>query len=166
MPQKRYSSSLIRNFVFGVEDSLVSTVGLLSGIAVAGVSQHTVVLTGLVLIAVEGLSMAVGSFLSEDVAEESENPSASPTVARQGAIVMFFSYVIAGFIPLLPYLLSTSTYTTLYSIVLTFIGLVALGFASSRLFGVPLFRSTSRILVLGGAAIAVGILVGQFIPSA
>ncbi len=60
----------LRNFVFGVEDSLVSTVGLLSGVAAAGVETKTIVLTGVVLIIVEALSMAVGSYLSEYSVEE------------------------------------------------------------------------------------------------
>jgi VIT1/CCC1 family predicted Fe2+/Mn2+ transporter len=49
----------LRNFIFGVEDSLVSTVGLLSGVAVAGVASRTILLTGVVLIFVEAFSMAV-----------------------------------------------------------------------------------------------------------
>ena len=34
-----------KNFIFGVEDSLVSTVGLLSGIAIAGVPRGTIFLS-------------------------------------------------------------------------------------------------------------------------
>lgn len=165
MHQKHFAPTSIRNFIFGVEDSLVSTVGLLSGIAVAGVPQSTIVLTGLILIAVEGLSMAVGSFLSEDAAEEAQQHTTSDVIARQGAFVMFFSYIIAGFVPLLPYFFSASGLTLWYSIGLTFIGLVVLGITSSKLFNVPLFKSTSRILVLGGGAIVVGVLVGRLMPS-
>ena len=50
-----------RNFIFGVEDSLVSTVGLLSGVAIAGVPSRTILLTGVVLILVEAFSMAAGA---------------------------------------------------------------------------------------------------------
>src|SRR5262245_46938731 len=59
-----------RNFVFGVEDSLVSTVGLLSGVAIAGLAREEIFLTGVILIFVEAVSMAAGSFLSESSAEE------------------------------------------------------------------------------------------------
>ena len=52
-----------------MEDSLVSTVGLLSGVAVANVPMTTILLTGLILIFVEAISMAAGSFLSEYSAE-------------------------------------------------------------------------------------------------
>ena len=85
--------SYFRNFIFGVEDSLVSTVGLLSGVAIAGVAKETIFLTGIVLIFVEAFSMAAGSFLSESTAEEYE--SGSNKVERSSFIsgaVMFFSY--------------------------------------------------------------------------
>ena len=51
------------SFIFGVEDSLVSTVGLLSGVAVAGVTRTDIFITGIILIFVEAFSMGVGNFL-------------------------------------------------------------------------------------------------------
>jgi len=72
MKHKNTLAVYVRNFVFGVEDSLVSTVGLLSGIASAGASTATIFLTGTVLIFVEAFSMAVGSYLSEESVEEYE----------------------------------------------------------------------------------------------
>jgi len=62
--------NLFRNFIFGVEDSLVSTVGLLSGIAAADTSRFTIITTGIVLIFVEAFSMGIGSFLSEETSEQ------------------------------------------------------------------------------------------------
>lgn len=54
----------IRDIVFGLEDGLVSTVGVLTGIA-SGTNDHfVVILSGFVLVIVEALSMGVGSFLS------------------------------------------------------------------------------------------------------
>src|SRR3989338_10789579 len=101
LPNKLSSVSYARNFVFGVEDSLVSTVGLLSGIAIANVPRPTIFLTGVVLIFVEAFSMAVGSFLSEYSAEEYVHRN---VVSIRGSvldgIVMLFAYFVAGFIPL------------------------------------------------------------------
>ena len=61
-----HSDTYLRNFIFGVEDSLVSTVGLLAGVAAGGVSSAVILTTGLVLIEVEGFSMGLGSFLTEE----------------------------------------------------------------------------------------------------
>ena len=62
----------VRNFIFGAEDSLVSTVGLLAGVASAGIPRKDIIISGVVLIFVEAFSMGVGSFLSERTTEESQ----------------------------------------------------------------------------------------------
>jgi VIT1/CCC1 family predicted Fe2+/Mn2+ transporter len=53
-----------REFVFGIQDGLISTVGLLSGISAATDSRRLVVLTGLAAAVTGGISMAAGSYLS------------------------------------------------------------------------------------------------------
>jgi hypothetical protein len=50
--------------VFGIQDGLISTVGLLSGISAATDSRRLVVLTGLAAAVTGGISMAAGSYLS------------------------------------------------------------------------------------------------------
>lgn len=54
----------IRELVFGLEDGLVSTMGAIAGIAAGTENGGVVVLSGLVIIAVEALSMTAGSYLS------------------------------------------------------------------------------------------------------
>lgn len=55
---------VVEEVVFGVEDSLVSTVAALTGIAVGTQSTYVVVLSGIVLIFAEATSMTAGSYLS------------------------------------------------------------------------------------------------------
>ena len=62
--QKNISTSFIREGIFGMEDGLVSTFGAITGIAAATGDQFTIMLSGLVIISVESISMAVGSYLS------------------------------------------------------------------------------------------------------
>lgn len=54
----------IRDAVFGTQDGLVSTLGALTGIAAGTQDASIVVLAGFVIVAVESLSMATGSYLS------------------------------------------------------------------------------------------------------
>jgi VIT1/CCC1 family predicted Fe2+/Mn2+ transporter len=54
----------MREVVFGMEDGMVSTLGALIGIAVSSNSQLITILSGLVIIAVESISMGIGSYLS------------------------------------------------------------------------------------------------------
>jgi len=63
-------SSLVREVVFGMEDGMVSTLGAISGIAVGTSDRYIVLLSGIVIIAVESISMGVGSYLSNRTSKE------------------------------------------------------------------------------------------------
>lgn len=54
----------VREAVFGTQDGLISTVGALTGIAAGTQNGQAVVVAGFVIIVVESLSMAAGSYLS------------------------------------------------------------------------------------------------------
>ena len=54
----------VREVVFGLEDSLVSTLGVVVGIAVGTDSRYMVILSALIIIVVESLSMSAGTYLS------------------------------------------------------------------------------------------------------
>lgn len=160
--EKETFAAYVRNFIFGVEDSLVSTVGLLSGVAVAGMSKEEVFLTGIVLIFVEAFSMGVGSYLSEASAEEFTG--AKKSISLQGAVIMFFSYFAAGFIPLAPYLVFSVNVAIVVSISFSLAALFMLGLVSSKIFSQEhTIRHGIRMLLIGGMAIAVGIIVGKLV---
>mgnify|MGYP000126630464 CR=1 FL=1 len=162
MTKRKKYSLIIRNFTFGVEDSLVSTVGLLAGIAVVGVESKTIIVTGLVLIFVEAFSMAMGSLLFEQSVEEYEAKRevslAKPAVA---AVVMLVSYVLSGLIPLAPYVFTNSHDAVYWSIGLSLIALLCLGAFNAHMFRIRLWRDSLLTLVMGGSAILVGIVVGK-----
>ena len=68
---KKLNPDLLRNVIFGVEDSIVSILGVLFGItAISSFTQEQICVTGLVTIIVEATSMGAGSFLSESSAME------------------------------------------------------------------------------------------------
>lgn len=164
MPTKELFVSYIRNLIFGVEDGLVSTVGLLSGVAVAGMARSEILITGAILIFVEAFSMAVGSFLSEQSAEEyTLGRSISPRYAFMDGVIMFFSYFLAGFIPLAPYVFFEAGDAFWVSIALSLVALFLLGLISAKMFHAQLLRSGLRMCVIGGIAIGVGVLVGQWV---
>jgi VIT1/CCC1 family predicted Fe2+/Mn2+ transporter len=155
----------VRNVIFGVEDSLVSTVGLLSGIALDATPRAIVLLTGLVYIFVEGFSMAVGSFLSEEGAQEYLARKRSHLgQSIVGALIMLVSFIIAGFIPLIPYLAFASSETAAIwtSVAVSIVILFALGVVSGKVSGAEPVSRGLRMAILGGLAIVIGVLVGHF----
>lgn len=154
-----------RTLIFGVEDSLVSTVGLLSGIVVGGVSRREIFVTGVVLIFVEAFSMGVGSYLSEQSEAEyfANGKKVSSVSSFPSAVIMFFGYLLAGFIPLSPYLIAPVQYALPISVCGSLVSLFALGLWSGTITRIHLFRSGARMFLLGGCAILIGIAVGFFL---
>jgi VIT1/CCC1 family predicted Fe2+/Mn2+ transporter len=145
-----------------VEDGLVSTLGFISGIAVAEVPGPTLLLTGTVLIFVEGFSMAAGSFLSDESAREFRSRrtvSLMPSIL--GSIVMFIAYLAAGALVLAPYAVAYPAYALPWSIGLSLAALFLLGLYSARISGVPPASRAVRMVIIGGVAIGLGVFVAR-----
>lgn len=156
--------SYFRNFIFGVEDALVSTVGLLSGVAVANVPRSTILLTGVILLLVEGLSMAAGSFLTESSVEEYTHQAEGPAKRNViSGIIMFFSYFLAGFIPLSPYMFLSVDVALVVSACLSIFSLFILGVISAKLSGTSILKDGFRMTFVGGIAIAIGMFAGKLL---
>lgn len=150
----KLNSTYVRNIVFGAEDSLVSTVGVLFGMATAETDLKQILLVGLLVIMVEAVSMGAGAYLSE----KSEEEISLSVVAKSSVsgILMFFSYTIAGFLTLLPYLFFEISLARYISIIVALVGLFLVGFIPSKK-----LSSGIRMLVVAGSAIAVGFIVGK-----
>ena len=154
----------LRNFVFGVEDSLVSTVGLLSGVAAVGSEFQITFTTGVILILVEALSMAIGSFLSENSAEEyAEHKEESLSLSIPDSLIKFISYFISGFVPLFPYIFLPAETALPISIAASLVALCALGVVSSKVSQTSIWKGITKMVILGGVAIAAGVAVGSFL---
>ncbi len=64
------SRARIREFVFGIQDGLISTVGLLAGIRGATESDTVVILAGFTAMFAGAISMSAGSYLSSSAEKE------------------------------------------------------------------------------------------------
>ena len=153
----------LRNVVFGITDSLVSTVGLLSGIDASGTSRQVIILTGIVYAFVEAFSMAVGSFRSEESAEECRTQQeVSDKRPLAAGFIIFFSFILASFIPIVPYFFWACR-GAVFFIGLSIVALFIVGAVSAKMTNVRIVRRSLKMMLLGGAAIVVGVVVGKVV---
>lgn len=162
----------MREIVFGLEDSLVSTLGTITGIAAGTQSRYIVLLAGLVLIAVEATSMAAGSYLSTKSAEAAEHAyekangkrghhdGISP---RRSASVMGAFYFVGGFVPLAPYLLLPVDLAFVPSIALTGAALFGLGWWSASFTGEDRVKAGLEMFTVSMGASAIGYAIGWLV---
>ncbi len=158
------NSRNLRNFIFGVEDGLVSTAGLLTGIAIAGTAMKTIILAGVVLIFVEAFSMGVGSLMSENSANElTKRGDVSLFKSVVPGTIMFVSYLLSGFIPLFPYFILPVDTALFVSVVVSLIALFILGYVGAMMTGAGRWKHAIEMFIIGGVAITLGTLVGVFV---
>lgn len=83
------------------------------------------------------------------------------------ALTTFFSFIIFGTIPLLPFFFfEPNLNTSLYSVGGTFIALVLLGLLRWRLVGRNLIKNVLEILLIGGAASLIAFFIGYLFRGA
>lgn len=158
-------NSIVRNLVFGIQDSFGSTVGFLSGVAVSNLNKETLLFTGILLILVEAFSMSLGSLLSEHTVDEMNQKKKLPLLTSiAGPITMFFAYAITGLIPLAPYYFFWGEFSLYLSIGISIIATILIGYISAKMFKIVIIHHIKETLLITVIAIIVGLLIGQFAP--
>ena len=94
---------VIKNLTFGIEDSIISTSGVLLGVNAANLSRQEILITGFILVLVESLSMSYGTFISDEAFSKTEGTSKTTIDVFYYALVMFLSYFLIGMILLSPF---------------------------------------------------------------
>lgn len=152
-----------RSVMFGLQDGLVSTTGVVVGIS-AGVSdQAIIVLASFVALSVEASSMAAGQYSSEKAVHQMDRSGRHADSVMTGASLMFFSYLIAGLIPILPFLIFTPDTARVISIAVALMSLFAVGYFKGKIVERKALRSAVEMLLIGGLATIIGLIVGNLL---
>lgn len=162
----------IREIVFGLEDGMVSTMGVVTGIAGGTQDTFIVILAGMVIISVESLSMAAGTYLSNKTEEEYyANTSKVPLhkkLHRQSikniksdAMYMGIAYIIGGLIPQIPYFFMPVQQAIPFSVVATLLGLVLVGVGKAKYAKTNVVRSILEMVIISLSAAGVGYVIGK-----
>lgn len=159
---KNLNKEYVRSVVFGIEDSLVSTTGLIAGLVV-GSNKETVILAASVAIAIEALSMGAGEYLSDDAVHEIEKLKRSKDSPIISGLLMMIAYGLSGLIPLIPILVFDYSISIYISLVFALIGLFILGFVKGKFAKVNPIKSALKILIVGGIATLIGVAVGMIL---
>jgi VIT1/CCC1 family predicted Fe2+/Mn2+ transporter len=98
----------IRELIYGANDGIITTFAVVAGVAGGGLSLRVVLIIGAANLFADGLSMAVGNYLSirshESVLEAQGLPEEETFPVRH-AVATLLAFVCAGAVPLLPYML-------------------------------------------------------------
>ena len=150
----------LRALLFGLQDGIVSTTGVVVGIS-AGVSDKAIIiLAALVAVSVEASSMAAGQYTSEKAVHQMDREGKHTDSLVVGAVIMFFAYLAGGSFSIIPTILIDQPLARVVAVASSFAGLFGIGYLKGVLVeGRPL-RSAIELFIIGGFATVLGLVVG------
>jgi VIT1/CCC1 family predicted Fe2+/Mn2+ transporter len=160
---KKLDQDYFRSMIFGVEDALVSTTGVVVGISTGSHERAFVILSGFVMIAVQALSMSAGQYLSEEAVHQMSKKGEHKESVLLTACIMFTSYTLAGLIPIFPYMLLPFSVANWVSVLFAFAGLFALGYLKGKYLRIQPGKSAIKMVIIGGAATILGLIIGNWL---
>ncbi len=152
----------VRELIYGANDGIITTFAVVAGVSGGGLSLRVVLIIGAANLLADGLSMAVGNFLSirahESVLEAQNLPEEEASPFRHG-LATFIAFACAGMMPLLPYMvpqLPVDRFTL--SIALTLLSLFTVGALRALIANMRWWRAGFEMFGLGAivAAVAYG----------
>ena len=159
---KKLQKEYFQSAMFGFNDALVSTTGVIAGVAAGTGQKEVVILAGTVTILVEALSMGAGQYLSSRSAHQLEKTESfrRPLI---GGIIMFIAYLLAGLVPLLSVIIFPITYAAYVAIAASLTCLIILGYVKGKIVGTSPLRSALEVFVIGGLATLIGLTAGTLL---
>lgn len=152
-----------RSVIFGLQDGLVSTTGVVVGISAGAPDRAIIILASFVAVSVEASSMAAGQYSSEKAVHQMDKSGKHRDSLIMGASLMFFSYLGAGLIPISPFLIFPPEVARVISISVALIGLFVIGYFKGKIVEHRALRSAVEMLIIGGLATIIGLVVGNFL---
>lgn len=155
------ASEYLRSFLFGVEDSLISTTGFVAGLSIGSSNRSFIILAGLTAIIIEGVSMGVGEYLSDEALDELDKVRRHRDSPLISGLLLAVSYIGAGMIPFIPLVTLSFPTSLILSVTLAMLALFLIGYIKGRYVKKSPFKSGLKILLVGGITTVLGVVVGS-----
>lgn len=152
-------------------DGAVTTFAIVTGAVGAGLESKYILILGMANVLADGFSMAVGAYLSEKAdqqltAKNKNEKHISNDSPLEASVATFVSFIIVGLVPLSVYIadfsfdLELGDGAVVYSIVLTLIAFIAIGYLRAVITGINRLKSVLESFGLGLAAAVISYSVG------
>jgi VIT1/CCC1 family predicted Fe2+/Mn2+ transporter len=156
----------LRDLVYGANDGIITTFAVVTGVAGAALAPRTALILGAANLLADGFSMGASNFLSirsdEAVRTARGEGVLEPFPARH-AFATFIAFVVAGMVPLLPYLFAPPDLRFRAAVAATLTTLFLVGSSRSLVTGLHWWRAGLEMLAVGALAAVVSYGVGAAI---
>jgi vacuolar iron transporter family protein len=146
------------SFVYGGSDGTVTTFAVMAGAVGAGIDTRIVLILGIANLVSDGFSMASADYMAED-----SRKGESKKVVLKNSLVTFFSFVIIGFIPILPVIFAAKENQFFLSALCTLITFAAIGYLRAHVLNRSKILLAFESVVIGSTCASLAYLVGVYI---
>ena len=161
----------IRDLVYGATDGVITAFAIVAGVTGGTLSARTVLILGVANLLADGLSMGASNYLairSEERVQQGNGQSVPYSRPARHGLATFGAFVVAGVIPLLPYMFPRPAVGRFVSSsALSLVVLFVVGAARSRVGAGRWWANGLEMLglgtVVGIAAYAVGAVVASLV---
>ncbi|MCL6480199.1 MAG: VIT1/CCC1 transporter family protein [Firmicutes bacterium] len=158
----------IGDLVFGANDGIVTTFAVVSGTTGATLEPRIAVVLGVANLIADGIAMGAGSY--QGMRSEQDYLRSTQGTVREGRLhalghgaAIFFAFVAAGSVPLLPFLFLPAEQMFLVSCVATGITLFAVGSLRTLVTRARWFVSGLEMLLVGSLAATAAYFIGHLL---
>lgn len=167
------SGRYLAEVIYGANDGIVTTFAVVSGVAGAALNPSIVLILGAANLFADGFSMGMSNYLSRRseldyqraVGAQTSNPPATSVDGKspkRTAFVTFLAFIVAGWAPLVPYILDL-TPAFPFSVVFTGLAFFVVGASRSLVTSRRWIVNGSEMFLVGMAAAIVAYVVGSLL---
>lgn len=158
----------IGDLIYGANDGIITTFAIVASAAGATLEPRIVVILGIANLLADGFSMASSNYL----ARRSEQEYAQNVIADvrtnqkrpiKNATATFGAFVLAGFVPLIPFVFGVETDAFLWAVLATSIILFTVGALRTLVTKSRWYLAGFEMLMVGALAAGVAYLIGYLL---
>jgi VIT1/CCC1 family predicted Fe2+/Mn2+ transporter len=160
----------IGDLVFGANDGIITTFAVVTGVTGAHLAPRIAIILGCANLLADGFAMGAGNYLSARSQQEYERAATGGTNETHGhalghGAAIFAAFIVAGAVPLLPFVFASGEESFRWSVIATAAALFIVGSLRTVVTRAKWFVSGVEMLVVGSAAATAAYLVGHFLRS-
>jgi VIT1/CCC1 family predicted Fe2+/Mn2+ transporter len=156
----------MKDLVYGANDGIITTFAVVTAVTGAALHPRIVLILGVANLLADGFSMGASNFLSirsvESIRRADGLGLAEPFPLRHGAVT-FATFVVAGAIPLLTYVIDLGDASFRVAVVLTLVALFVVGALRATVSDGGWLKNGVEMLTVGVLAATVSYGVGAIV---
>lgn len=165
---------ILKSLIYGGIDGIITIFNVIAGINGANLNIKYIFIIGIALLFSDGLSMAVGDYLSIKAHiknnkihnEQSQNNNIPNIKPHNNALITFLSFIIFGCIPLILYIFiynNTKNYKFIKMYISTLIALFIIGTIQSKYTNEIWYKSGINTSIFGGITALLSYSISNYI---